>query len=104
VKLRAEPWRIDAVFRRLEYILDALDLDGTLTTTAAGVADLPRCRRRPLVGDRAGSGGVACAFEMPDGRKRVTHKLHRRYVGGRAQRIPGEDAGRGGLRRLLPRV
>jgi len=40
VKLLAEPWRIDAVFRRLEYILDALDRDGTVTATAAVCAGM----------------------------------------------------------------
>lgn len=37
VKLRTEPWKVEAVFRPLINILDALDNDGTVTCTAAGV-------------------------------------------------------------------
>lgn len=64
VKLRTEPWKVDAVFRPLETILDELGRDGTVTTTAAGV---------PIFRDRNDGcwyetapavEGVACAFEI----------------------------------------
>lgn len=64
VKLRAEPWKVDAVFRPLESILDALDRDGTVTTTAAGVPIFRDGNDGCWYETAPAVEGVACAFEM----------------------------------------
>ncbi|USE79005.1 hypothetical protein NDR89_20425 [Cupriavidus gilardii] len=64
VKLRCEGWKVDAVFRPLETILDGLERDGAVTATAAGVPIFRDANDGCWYETAPAVEGVACAFEM----------------------------------------
>lgn len=70
VKLRTEPWKVDAVFRPLEKIIDAIERDGTVTATTAGVPVFQDCNDGCWYETAPAIEGVVAAYEIHARRQR----------------------------------
>ncbi|MGT2507885.1 hypothetical protein [Cupriavidus basilensis] len=63
-KLRAEPWKVEAVFGPLERILDAIDRDGCVTATKDGVPVFQDCNDGDWYEMAPAIEGVVAAYEI----------------------------------------
>lgn len=64
VKLRTEPWKVEAVFRPLEMILAVIERDGTVTTTVAGVPIFQDTNDGCWYETAPAVEGIVCAYEI----------------------------------------
>lgn len=64
VKLRTEPWKVEAVFSPLEQILAVIERDGTVTTNAAGVPIFQDTNDGCWYETAPAVEGIVCAYEI----------------------------------------
>lgn len=64
VKLRTEPWRVEAVFSPLETILAMIERDGTVTSTISGVPIFQDTNDGCWYETTPSVEGIICAYEI----------------------------------------